>query len=81
VPFTGPLLPAVLMASCGGCWPRCAAPSAALTAGLAEAVTGLATRRGRTEVSAPRRLPAVPRWAETGGTASARREWAAIVRP
>src|SRR5215472_4025325 len=51
--ITLPLLLAVLMAarcpSRGGCWPWCTATSAAPTAELAQAATGSATRRGRSE--------------------------------
>jgi hypothetical protein len=51
--ITGPPRPAVPMAarahSHGRCWPWCTAPSAALAAELAQAATGLATRRGRSE--------------------------------
>ena len=51
--ITGPPRPAVPTAarapSRGGCWPWCTAPSAALAAELAQAATGSATRRGRSE--------------------------------
>ena len=61
----------------GGCWPWCTAPSAALTAELAQAATGLATRRGRSEYrpgahAAGHRSRQMAAWRGTSGHAGDR---------
>jgi len=79
--ITGPPRPAVPMAarapSRGGCWPWCSAPSAALAAELAQAATGLATRRGRSEYrpgahAAGHRSRQMAAWRGTSGQAGDR---------